>query len=359
MQGGFKWPHFVLSAEVLGEVDLLIGAEDNVRVDMYNVSIGRWTKVWVGQVILMKDRDHIFVKGINVATCLNFDTLLAESKYLRPHFLDNLPHERAYVCQALKERIAAKSIVAAGSDADEELAVVSRIPTGKKGKSSHHKSSYYQRQSRGSDAEPEIASTVRASSRQLEVIKPKPRHLPRIMSDSPVHTIKVERIEPSFIDLTLSDDENTTAKAVKIKERDLSLSEALFPQTYPKIHKRTHSTTSISSSALSLSSSETEIVWPSDFYVVDLAYGFEKCESASRVRVNVEETFEAIFKTTFRRTTFYKHRKTWLGAPTAIRDAALEAGRTSEGTWVYFLKQCREFESVQRGKDNRHKKVRV
>ena len=40
-QGGFKWPHFVLSAEVLGEVDLLVGAEDEVRVDMYNVSIGR------------------------------------------------------------------------------------------------------------------------------------------------------------------------------------------------------------------------------------------------------------------------------------------------------------------------------
>ncbi|KAF8230767.1 hypothetical protein L208DRAFT_1280254, partial [Tricholoma matsutake] len=40
-QGGFKWPHFVLSAEVLGKVDLLVGPEDDVHVDMYNPSIGR------------------------------------------------------------------------------------------------------------------------------------------------------------------------------------------------------------------------------------------------------------------------------------------------------------------------------
>ncbi|KAF8229680.1 hypothetical protein L208DRAFT_1156802, partial [Tricholoma matsutake] len=103
VQGGFKWPHFVLSAEVLGEVDLMVGAEDDVCIDMYNVSIGRWMKVWVGQVVLMKDRDHVFMKGVNVATCLEFDKLLAESKCLHPHFLDNLPQEWAFVRQALKE----------------------------------------------------------------------------------------------------------------------------------------------------------------------------------------------------------------------------------------------------------------
>jgi hypothetical protein len=99
-------------------------------------------------------------------------------------------------------------------------------------------------------------------------------------------------------------------------------------------------------------------VWPSDFYAVDIVYGFEKCDSTSRVHGNVEGTFEAIFKTPFRRTTFYKHRKTWLTAPSAARDAALKAGRTSEGLWVYFLKLCHE-ESVQRGKETHHKKVRV
>jgi hypothetical protein len=345
----------VLSAEVLGEVNLLVGAEDDVRVDMYNVSIGRWTKVRVGQVVLMKDRDNIFVKGVNVTTCLEFDKLLTESKYLRPHFLDNLPQERAYVRQALKERKAAKSIVAA----DHELTVIPRVPKNKKGKSSLHKSSH-QRHSHGSDdEEPEIrvVSTVHASS-----IKPKPHHLAQ--TASPVRTIKVERSEPSFIDLTLSDDDNATAEAITIKkELDLSLSDAGSPRRYRKVHKRAHSSTSISSSSLSdsesSSSSLSEMpVWPSDFYVVDIVYGFEKCESASRVRGNVEDTFEAVFKTPFRRTTFYKHRKTWQAAPSTIRDAALEAGRTSKGLWVYFLKQCRG-ESVQRGKETRHKKIRV
>ncbi|KAF8230775.1 hypothetical protein L208DRAFT_1280368, partial [Tricholoma matsutake] len=96
-QGGFKWPHFVLSAEVLGEVDLLVGPEDDVCVDMYNPSIGWWTKVCVGQVVLMKDCNHIFIMGVNVRTCLHFDNLLSESKRLHPHFLDNLPQEQAFV----------------------------------------------------------------------------------------------------------------------------------------------------------------------------------------------------------------------------------------------------------------------
>lgn len=57
---------FHVSAEVLGEVDLMVGPEDDVHVNMYNPSIGRWTKVQVGQVMFMKDCDHVFVKGLNV-----------------------------------------------------------------------------------------------------------------------------------------------------------------------------------------------------------------------------------------------------------------------------------------------------
>ena len=181
------------------------------------------------------------------------------------------------------------------------------------------------------------------------MIKPKKHHLPQAVSPGP--TDKVEHVEPSFIDLTLSDDDNTTHapnEAVMIKkEVDVNLSDAVSPQICRKIHKRAHSSTSISSSSLSLSSSEAEFAWPSDFYAVDIAYGFERCESASRVHGNVEETFEAIFKTTFRRTTFYKHQKIWLAAPSAARDAALKAGHSSEGLWGYFLKQCRELESNQ------------
>lgn len=158
----------MLSAEVLGEVDLLVGAENDVRVDMYNVSIGRWTKVRVGQVILMKDRDHVFVKGINVTTCLNFDMLLNESKSLCLHFLDNLPQEWDYVRRALKEKMMAKSIVAAGSDAEEELAVIPKIPKGKSSnrKYLHCKSSYHhhQQHSHHSGDELETVSTVHASS---------------------------------------------------------------------------------------------------------------------------------------------------------------------------------------------------
>ena len=79
--------------------------------------------------------------GVNVATCLKFNKLLAERKCLHPYFFDNLPLEQALICQTLKERKAAKSIIAAGSDADKELAVILKVPKGKKGKSSHHNTS--------------------------------------------------------------------------------------------------------------------------------------------------------------------------------------------------------------------------
>ncbi|KAF8799393.1 hypothetical protein BYT27DRAFT_6862923 [Phlegmacium glaucopus] len=363
VQGGFKWPHFVLSAEVLGKVDLLVGPEDDVRIDLYNVSIGRWTKVQVGQVVLMKDRDHVFVRGTNIRICLNFDELLSESKSLHLHFLDNLPQERSFVRQALKERKMLGSSVAINLDDDEGLAVVPRLPKGKTShcKISHHKYSHQQHSHDCDDNEPELISTVHASSsRRFGLTKSEPHHLARMVS--PVHTVKVEYTNTPFIDLTLSDDDSATAVAVTIKnELDPTLPNADSPQRHRTVHKRAHSTSSSASTSSSSlpSSSEADIpAWPSDFYAVDIVYGFEKCESASRVRGKVEETFEAIFKTPFRRTTFYKHRKTWLTAPATARDAALKAGHTSQGLWVYFLKQIRE-ETVQQEKEKRKKKLKV
>ena len=45
VQGGFKWPHFVLTAAILSEVDLLFGDETEARFKLYNTVIHTWTKV--------------------------------------------------------------------------------------------------------------------------------------------------------------------------------------------------------------------------------------------------------------------------------------------------------------------------
>ena len=52
-QGHFKWPHFILTEDVLDEVDLLGHAGDNTCVQLFNTTIWTWTKVCVGHVITL------------------------------------------------------------------------------------------------------------------------------------------------------------------------------------------------------------------------------------------------------------------------------------------------------------------
>ena len=93
----------MLSANVLAEVDLLKGSVPEARVNLYNTTIGTWTKVQVGHVITLKDRDHVFLKGLQVSDCPGFDNLLSDSQSRRPHFMNNLPQERAFVRKELRD----------------------------------------------------------------------------------------------------------------------------------------------------------------------------------------------------------------------------------------------------------------
>ena len=97
VQGGFKWPHFVLMAAILSEVDLLLGDEKEARFKIYNTTIHMWTKVRIGHVITLKDGDHIFLKGHDVVLCQDFYRLLSGSQERKPHFFKNLPRERAHI----------------------------------------------------------------------------------------------------------------------------------------------------------------------------------------------------------------------------------------------------------------------
>ncbi|KAF8231668.1 hypothetical protein L208DRAFT_1275763, partial [Tricholoma matsutake] len=45
VQGGFKWPHFVLTAAILLDVDLLLGDEKEGSFKLYNAAICTWMKV--------------------------------------------------------------------------------------------------------------------------------------------------------------------------------------------------------------------------------------------------------------------------------------------------------------------------
>lgn len=97
VQGGFKWPHFVLMAVILSEVDLLLGDEKEARFKIYNTAIHTWTKVQIGHVITLKDGDHIFLKGCDVVLCQDFDCVLSGSQECKLHFFKHLPCEHAHI----------------------------------------------------------------------------------------------------------------------------------------------------------------------------------------------------------------------------------------------------------------------
>ena len=131
VQGGFKWPHFVLMAAILSEVDLLLGDEKDsqARFKIYNTTIHTWTKVRIGHVITIKEGDHIFLKGHDVVLCQDFDRLLSGSQERKPHFFKNLPHEHAHIRKALKEKKgkAKESLKAISEDEDDNIKEVENI----------------------------------------------------------------------------------------------------------------------------------------------------------------------------------------------------------------------------------------
>ncbi|KAF8229119.1 hypothetical protein L208DRAFT_1288116, partial [Tricholoma matsutake] len=97
VQGGFKWLHFVLGAEILSKVGLRHQDEQEVKFRLYNTTIHTWTTVQIGYVITLRDGDQIFLKWANIINCLDFDDLLSGSQGHKPHFLKNLPHDCTYV----------------------------------------------------------------------------------------------------------------------------------------------------------------------------------------------------------------------------------------------------------------------
>jgi hypothetical protein len=343
VQGGFKWPLFPLTPAVLCNADLMLPGEEQARFKRYNPCIHTWSKVLVGHVITLKAGEHIFLKGYDVNICYDFDRLLSASQQREPHFFTNLPRERTFIRQAMKERVERQKKIDAGalslsSDCEEA-------------------------------EEDQSLTRSKITSRPLTLpprfkTEPSDFALDFVASDSnptshhtatlPRHIVKPE-VEPTFIDLTMSDAEDgaipTLMDAAPMDD---------VTRTPPK-KKRVRSFSSLSASLSTprsdASPNETEEssddsppAWPAAFYVVDIVRGFEKCDEARRERRSVEKAFFKCFKVPFRSTTFYNHRRKWDNASAASRDAALRAGHTSAGLWTTFLERSRAKAVDKKGK---------
>ena len=140
----------------------------------------------------------------------------------------------------------------------------------------------------------------------------------------------------------------------------------------PILHKHARSSNpsssessiSTSSSMLRSSAHETDDsddplpAWPTEFYVVDIVHGFEKCEEARCGRRSVKQAFLKYFKVPFRSMAFYNHRWHWDKASAALRDEVLRARRTPAGLWATFLDRSRA-EAMGPVDKRKKKKTRV
>lgn len=140
----------------------------------------------MGHIVSLKAGEHIFLKGYDVTRCQDFDHLLSASQQRDLHFFKNLPHERAQVRQALKEKK-----VAASSDDDEQE---------KKDTSSRHRS-------KTSTRPPIVPSRYRAEPSDF-VVDLAPSGSDAGSRSQPSHLV-VKR-ESTLIDLTMSDVDATS-----------------------------------------------------------------------------------------------------------------------------------------------------
>jgi hypothetical protein len=82
------------------------------------------------------------------------------------------------------------------------------------------------------------------------------------------------------------------------------------------------------------STSAKKLVWPHNFYTVDIAACFLACEDS--VGSKTEQVFKTFFPIPFRQSTFHENWDHWRSAPPAAKEDALKAGHTSARLWIKF-----------------------
>jgi hypothetical protein len=102
-QDGFTWPHFVVTLDVLRDLDLVTEEVDDtsrLRILIYDFVLRSWTKFKLPYVVTLKEEQRcMFFKAANVMDCLNFDAHLKNSiTRNEPYNLHrDLRRERAHV----------------------------------------------------------------------------------------------------------------------------------------------------------------------------------------------------------------------------------------------------------------------
>jgi hypothetical protein len=126
-QGGFTWPHFVVTWEVLLDLDLVSEEVDDIsrlRILIYDFSLRSWSKFKLPYVVTLKEEQRcIFLKGVKVTECLNFDTHLKNSMKSNESYNlhRDLRRERTYVRNQWRALRSKAPVIELMSSEDEDI----------------------------------------------------------------------------------------------------------------------------------------------------------------------------------------------------------------------------------------------
>jgi hypothetical protein len=84
------------------------------------------------------------------------------------------------------------------------------------------------------------------------------------------------------------------------------------------------------------------VIWPVDFYVVDISWGFNTCQRAVDGWRSVADAFTGHFGVPFKALTFYDNHKVWDFHPNAsLHQCFIDYGRMEKGSWTSFMKKVK------------------
>ncbi|KIJ06986.1 hypothetical protein PAXINDRAFT_19811 [Paxillus involutus ATCC 200175] len=392
----FIWPRFYLNYEVLSTLGLPAvlpssSAVPQSGVELYNLVGREWRGIRQNHLVVLSEGDVILLKAAGVYNCFNINYyidkaagainnsvpdvrsgLRGERKSVQdaPHQARLLPYSgvfgpmlkparRGVVLSSSKQEVDARHGLTLSSSEQEVDALLASDD--RKRKPTHSP------RSQSSGDEPEIVSVtfvppqpevrhdqshLSRSSGKLSIPPRHHTHSHSLISDSSVHEPSPgpSRLRARRWKITRSAFSRTPSPEPG-PSRCPSLDRQLRHRTPSPQHQASAAPSSDASTHPSESShgnspGGTSVnpidvddvqVWPGDYYVCDIVWGFERCEKARRLRTGVPKEFMHLFGKQFMKTTFHTHKKRWYTAPQHVRERFISYGKTEKGLWQNFI----------------------
>jgi hypothetical protein len=296
-QSGFSWPFFTLIPEILSVVNLT-GAGSTTRslVQLYRRALGVWVGVDAGYVVELHAGDRVFLKASHVKDTLEFDKHLhASSKETMPHLRHNLPGERRYVRERLKE-IGLGTMTSSTPSLTDDSGSEDQTVSVKKGRrrlspipfslllNDHHPLS------------PKSMTSVLPNT----VKNPPRHHQQRTKRKRTQYSPEQGGSDTNVIELSSDDDRSRPPSPSKRAARSVSTKH-----------------------------------WPADYLVQDIVHFFSDCSEHPHEKLDT--VFHRHFPTVvFHRSTYYDNVKRWKEAKQAVRDGVMS------DKWSVFIVRSRK-----------------